>query len=73
MAVEVAAGLLLRGDTILACQRRGDQPHPGKWEFPGTRSFPTDFPKWMRGGCGWMRTFVALDALTSYALPHVEV
>ena len=35
MAVEVAAGLLLRGDTILACQRRDDQPHPGKWEFPG--------------------------------------
>lgn len=35
MTVQVAAGLLVRGGTVLACQRRGDQPHPGKWEFPG--------------------------------------
>lgn len=35
MAVEVAAGLLRRGPSLLACQRRTDQAHPGKWEFPG--------------------------------------
>jgi 8-oxo-dGTP diphosphatase len=35
MAVQVAAGLLLRGRTVLACQRPLDQRHPGKWEFPG--------------------------------------
>ena len=35
MTVEVAAGLLRRGTSLLACQRRPDQPHPGKWEFPG--------------------------------------
>jgi 8-oxo-dGTP diphosphatase len=31
----VVAGILRRGDTILICRRRADQPHPLKWEFPG--------------------------------------
>ena len=35
MAVQVAAGLLVRGRAVLACQRPPDQQHPGKWEFPG--------------------------------------
>jgi 8-oxo-dGTP diphosphatase len=35
MTVQVAAGLLMRGRTVLACQRRRDQPHGSKWEFPG--------------------------------------
>jgi 8-oxo-dGTP diphosphatase len=35
MTVEVAAGLLRRGTSLLACQRRADQAHPGRWEFPG--------------------------------------
>jgi 8-oxo-dGTP diphosphatase len=33
--VHVSAGLLTRDGRILACRRRPDQPHPGKWEFPG--------------------------------------
>lgn len=40
MAVEVAAGLLVRADTVLACQRPSDQAHPGKWEFPGGKREP---------------------------------
>jgi 8-oxo-dGTP diphosphatase len=40
MAVQVAAGLLVRGDTVLACQRPSDQAHPGKWEFPGGKLEP---------------------------------
>ena len=32
---EVAAGLVMRGGRVLVCQRRPDQPHPNKWEFPG--------------------------------------
>jgi 8-oxo-dGTP diphosphatase len=32
---EVVAGVLRREDKILICRRRADQPHPGKWEFPG--------------------------------------
>jgi 8-oxo-dGTP diphosphatase len=31
----VVAGILQRGDTILICRRRADQPHALKWEFPG--------------------------------------
>ncbi len=33
--MDVAAALLLRDGRLLVCQRRADQPHPGKWEFPG--------------------------------------
>ncbi len=31
----VVAALILRGDEILVCQRRPDQPMALKWEFPG--------------------------------------
>ncbi|MFZ1012277.1 MAG: (deoxy)nucleoside triphosphate pyrophosphohydrolase, partial [Terracidiphilus sp.] len=31
----VAAGLIVRGDEILICQRRPDQPMALQWEFPG--------------------------------------
>ncbi|MDX2170250.1 MAG: (deoxy)nucleoside triphosphate pyrophosphohydrolase [Deltaproteobacteria bacterium] len=33
--IQVSAGILLRGDGVLACQRAAHQSHPGKWEFPG--------------------------------------
>ena len=31
----VVAGVLKRHNKILICQRRADQPHALKWEFPG--------------------------------------
>ncbi len=31
----VVAGLILRGGSVLICQRRADQPMAHKWEFPG--------------------------------------
>ena len=31
----VAAGILVRGREVLACQRPATGPHPLKWEFPG--------------------------------------
>ena len=31
----VVAGILVRVGQVLACRRRGDQDHAGKWEFPG--------------------------------------
>jgi 8-oxo-dGTP diphosphatase len=31
----VAAALILRGEEVLVCQRRPDQPMALKWEFPG--------------------------------------
>jgi 8-oxo-dGTP diphosphatase len=34
-ATEVAAGLVMRDGRVLVCQRRPDEPHAHKWEFPG--------------------------------------
>ncbi len=31
----VVAGILEKGGKVLACRRRADQDHGGKWEFPG--------------------------------------
>lgn len=36
----VAAGVILRGDTVLVCQRQADGSHPLKWEFPGGKRQP---------------------------------
>ena len=36
----VAAALILRGDEVLICQRRPDQPLGSKWEFPGGKIEP---------------------------------
>jgi 8-oxo-dGTP diphosphatase len=33
--IHVSAGVLTQGSRILICQRRADDPHPLKWEFPG--------------------------------------
>ena len=33
--VEVVAGIIEKEGRILICQRRPDQAHPRKWEFPG--------------------------------------
>lgn len=41
----VAAGILERGGEALACRRRGDQDHPGKWEFPGGKVEPGETPE----------------------------
>ena len=32
---QVTAALIVRGDTLLVCQRTRHQPMPLKWEFPG--------------------------------------
>jgi 8-oxo-dGTP diphosphatase len=36
----VAAALIVRGDEILICQRRPDQPMGLQWEFPGGKIEP---------------------------------
>jgi 8-oxo-dGTP diphosphatase len=33
--VHVSAAIITRNGRVLVCQRRPDQPHAGKWEFPG--------------------------------------
>lgn len=41
----VAAALILRGDTVLICQRRPDQAMALKWEFPGGKIEPGETPQ----------------------------
>jgi 8-oxo-dGTP diphosphatase len=38
--IEVAAGILTRNDRVLACRRRFEGSHAGKWEFPGGKRQP---------------------------------
>ncbi|MBI3304121.1 MAG: NUDIX domain-containing protein, partial [Deltaproteobacteria bacterium] len=37
-AIRVSAGVLTRGQRLLICQRRAQDPHPLKWEFPGGKA-----------------------------------
>ena len=36
--LRVSAGVLTRGQRLLICQRRAQDPHPLKWEFPGGKA-----------------------------------
>lgn len=42
---QVVAGLIVRGEKILICQRSPRQPMPLKWEFPGGKIEPEERPK----------------------------
>jgi 8-oxo-dGTP diphosphatase len=41
----VVAGLMVRGDEILICQRTRHQSMPLKWEFPGGKIEPGEQPR----------------------------
>jgi len=41
----VVAALMLRGGSILICQRRADQPMALQWEFPGGKIEPGEGPE----------------------------
>ena len=41
----VVAALILRGDQVLICQRRPDQPMALQWEFPGGKIEPGEGPE----------------------------
>jgi 8-oxo-dGTP diphosphatase len=43
--LEVVAAVLKREGRILICQRRPDQAHPLKWEFPGGKVEPGETPE----------------------------
>src|SRR5262245_57065812 len=36
--IRVSAGVLTQGARLLICQRRLQDPHPLKWEFPGGKA-----------------------------------
>ena len=40
----VVAAIILREGSALICQRRADQQHAGKWEFPGGKVEPGEEP-----------------------------
>lgn len=40
--IRVVAGILRRDGRVLACKRRDDGPHPGRWEFPGGKIEPEE-------------------------------
>jgi mutator protein MutT len=40
----VVAAVIEREARVLVCRRRQDQPHPGKWEFPGGKVEPGETP-----------------------------
>lgn len=40
----VVAAIIRRNGLILACRRRDDQDHAGKWEFPGGKVEPGETP-----------------------------
>ena len=42
MAKQVVAALIIRGNTILICQRAEGQAMPFKWEFPGGKVEPDE-------------------------------
>lgn len=42
MTKQVVAGLILRGDEVLCCQRTEYQALPLKWEFPGGKIEPEE-------------------------------
>src|SRR5579859_1708859 len=42
---QVVAGILEKDGRVLICRRRADQPHPGKWEFPGGKIEPGETPE----------------------------
>lgn len=41
----VVAGILVRGDETLCCQRSQSDPMPLKWEFPGGKIEPGESPE----------------------------
>jgi 8-oxo-dGTP diphosphatase len=43
--VEVAAGILLRGNHVLACRRAAGGAHAGQWEFPGGKREGDETPR----------------------------
>ena len=42
---QVVAGIIVRGDEILCCQRTEHQALPLKWEFPGGKMEPGETPQ----------------------------
>src|SRR5271168_3733073 len=40
--MNVVAAIIVKGDSILICQRKAEELYPGKWEFPGGKVEPNE-------------------------------
>ena len=66
----VVAGILARDGKVLACRRRGDQDHAGKWEFPGGKLEPGESPE--QALARELREELAIDAQIGREIERYE-
>jgi 8-oxo-dGTP diphosphatase len=66
----VSAALILRGDELLICQRRPDQPLGSKWEFPGGKMEPGETAE--QALRRELREELGIDATISTRVAHVR-
>lgn len=66
----VAAALILRGDEVLICQRRPDQPLALKWEFPGGKMEPGESAE--QALRRELQEELGIDATISARIAHVR-
>jgi 8-oxo-dGTP diphosphatase len=66
----VAAALILRGDEVLICQRRPDQPLGLKWEFPGGKMEQGETPE--QALRRELQEELGIDAVIGTRIAHVR-
>ena len=66
----VAAALIVRGDEVLICQRRQDQPMALQWEFPGGKIEPGETPE--QALARELREELAIDAQIGPHVAHIR-
>jgi 8-oxo-dGTP diphosphatase len=66
----VVAGVLEQDGRILICQRRPDQPHPLKWEFPGGKLEEGESPE--AALIRELREELSIEAVTGAELMRYE-
>ena len=67
---EVAVGVIVDKDRVLACQRRRDAKYPLKWEFPGGKLEPGESPE--EALVRELREELAIDAVVETQLHQQE-
>lgn len=66
----VVAALILRGDEVLICQRRPDQPLGSKWEFPGGKMEAGESPE--QALRRELQEELGIDATISTRIAHIR-
>lgn len=66
----VVAALMLRGDEVLICQRRPDQPMALQWEFPGGKIEPGEGPE--AALARELNEELGIDATIGHRVTHIR-